>query len=107
MSVTNPNLQVSVAGQAINIQEVFEIDLRLDLNEPDMGSLILSNIQANRSAQLSQGAPVEVKADGKPIFKGELTGLEPQYDYGLPSRCTIRALNKMHRLSHGKKSRTF
>src|SRR5262249_1909505 len=50
---------------------------------------------------------LEVTAGGTAIFKGEITGLEPTYDHDLPSRVTVRALNRMHRLARGRKSRTF
>src|SRR5437016_2061568 len=107
MSFGTPNLTVKVNGTEIKISDVFEINIEKDYYQPDLCSVTVSNVRASRSATLVQGAPVEVLADGKPVFQGELTGLEPLYDYGLPSRCTIRALNKMHKLTHGKKSKTF
>src|SRR3954470_16241413 len=107
MSSGTPNLQVKIAGTEIKISDVFEINIEKDHYQPDLCSVTVSNVRASRSASLTQGASVVVSSDSGPIFQGELLGLEPLYDYGLPSRCTIRALNKMHKLTHGKKSRTF
>jgi len=107
MSFGTPKLTFMVGGSEIPIAEVFEIQIEKDHYQPDLCSVTVSNVRASRSASLTQGAPVVVSSDSGPIFQGELLGLEPLYDYGLPSRCTIRALNKMHKLTHGKKSRTF
>lgn len=53
------------------------------------------------------GDPVEVKL-GKgtaPIFKGEVTALEPGYQSTGGTTVTVRALDHMHRLGRGRKTR--
>ena len=109
MSAPDPNLQVKIDGKQVSISDVFEVDVHKDLNEPDMCSISISNVKGSMSGSLAQGAKIEVSAQGASpsLFTGEVTGLEPTFDYGLPSRCTIRALNLMHRLARGKKSKTF
>jgi phage protein D len=49
--------------------------------------------------------PVALKAEV--IFKGEVVGIEPVFDSGSESRVTLRAFNKLHRLTRGRKSRTY
>jgi phage protein D len=64
-------------------------------------------MKGEHSAKINDGDPMTITCKGIKLFDGEVTGLEPVYDHNLPSRITIRALNKMHRLTRGRKSRTF
>src|SRR5579883_3182147 len=102
-----PKLTVKLGGKAVDVQQVFEIVVDQDLDQPDMAAIVVSNVRGQQSASVRPGDALEVLADQTAIFKGEVTGLEPIYDHESPSRCTIRALNRMHRLARGKKSRTF
>ena len=55
----------------------------------------------------SIGDPVEAKLGkgGAPIFKGEITALEPGYQASGGTTITVRALDHMHRLGRGRKTR--
>src|SRR5262245_12216548 len=48
-------------------------------------------------------------APGTPaeVFKGEVVGIEPTFDAGGRSVVVVRGFNRLHRLTRGKKSRTF
>jgi Bacteriophage probable baseplate hub protein len=87
--------------------DVFEICADQDVDQPDMCSIALQNIKGEFSGKVKEQDPVKVVCEGKTLFDGEVTGLEPVFDHNLPSRLVVRALNKMHRLSRGRKSRTF
>jgi len=53
------------------------------------------------------GDPIECKLGkgGKVIFKGEITSLEPSYQVAGITSMTIRAMDHMHRLGRGRKTR--
>ena len=101
---------VNVAGKEIAADEVHDILVECDLDQPDMASVILSNASTRYSEQVNEGDDIEVKlgfvegAASNSVFKGEVTGVEPIYDSRGPARVVIRALNQLHRLTRGKKS---
>ncbi|HJY84303.1 MAG TPA: contractile injection system protein, VgrG/Pvc8 family [Candidatus Binatia bacterium] len=41
------------------------------------------------------------------LFKGEITGLEPDFPYGQPPTLTVRGYDRRHRLMRKRKTRTF
>jgi len=45
--------------------------------------------------------------DKQTVFKGELVGCEPAYKQGGESKMVLRAFNKLHRLTRGRKSKTY
>ena len=79
-----------------------------DLDQPDMATLTMQPGRAPLP-KLGDAMSVDlegVKASGM-IFKGEVVGIEPVWDTSGSSRVVIRAFNKLHRLTQGRKSRTF
>ena len=76
---TQPSLAVKLGGNAIKLTDLFEVTVDSDLDQPDMAAVVLSNIQGSHSSKIVLGDPLEVEAGGKPIFKGEVTGIEPIY----------------------------
>jgi uncharacterized protein len=84
-----------------------------DIDQPDMCTLTLQNTsEYNYSAQTNQGDSLEIKigdddAKAQFVFKGEVVGIEPVFDAGSESRVTLRAFNRLHRLTRGRKSRTY
>ena len=101
---------VNLGGKEIAADEVHDILVECDLDQPDMASVILSNASTRYSEQVNEGDDIEVKlgfvegASSNSVFKGEVTGVEPLYDSRAPARVVIRALNQLHRLTRGKKS---
>lgn len=79
----------------------------LDVDQPDMAVLTLSNQEMRVSNEVKLGDDVEVKFQGTSVFKGEVVGLEPQFKSRAPSLCVVRAFNRLHRLLRGRKTRTF
>src|SRR5688572_30715664 len=92
-----------------------------DLGQPDMCVVTLRNQTHGYNDKYKPGHSVEIKvaggsretADGTAsggkitVFKGELVGLEPSYRQGGESKMVLRAFNKLHRLTRGKKSKTY
>ena len=104
----NVKLEVTLGSVGkVPIGDVFEFTVDVDLNQPDMCSLVLVNIKGSYSAKVKNSDSLEIKGGGKTIFKGEVLGVEPTFDYGQPSRVHIRGLNAMHKLTRGRKSTTF
>jgi phage protein D len=110
MPSTHIDCTVKLGSDSITGDEVHDILVEADLDQPDHACVILSNASTRWSEKVSEGDDVEIKlgfADGQQsntVFKGEVTGIEPMYDSRQPARVIIRALNQMHRLTRGKKS---
>lgn len=103
----NETLTADVGGP-IPTDEIFEIVVIQDVDQPDMCFITCTNDQAKRTQSTNPKDPVVVSSKDGPIFKGEVIGFEPDYDHTQPARIQIRALNKMHLLARGgRKSQTF
>lgn len=63
-------------------------------------------LDLRRSRPPSIGDSLDI-AGGSNIFKGDIVGIEPVFDAGGQSRVTLRALNRLHRLTRGRKSKTY
>src|SRR5688500_3112192 len=62
------------------------------------------------SNSIAPGDAVEIKVtvdQEKQIFKGEVVSIEPSYKMEGGNRCVVRAYHKAHRMSRGRKSKTF
>jgi phage protein D len=111
MAQTNVNIKIKVAGQELAPTDVHDLSVEADLDQPDMAAVVVANKSSKYSEKINLGDDVVIEggfATGNneegTIFKGEVTGLEPMYDTKKPQRLVVRALNKLHLLSRGKKS---
>src|SRR5262249_33336444 len=110
---TNADIVVSIASNAVPKNDVHEIVVERDLDTPDMAAVVLSNEAVKYSETLTEGDDIEGKLglaggdQATTIFKGEITGIEPHYETSAKRRVTVRALNKLHALSRGKKSVSY
>lgn len=101
---------VKIGGKELNGEDVHDILVEADLDQPDHAVVTLANQTTKYSETVKEGDDLEVKlgfVDGEkqaPVFKGEVIGIEPIYDSRAPQRVLIRALNQLHRLTRGKKS---
>lgn len=104
---------VTINGGDVLPDDVHDLSVELDLDQPDMASVTISNQSTKWSEAINVGDPIEIKlgfvggAATASVFKGEVTGIEPIYDTRSPSRVTLRALNALHVLTRGKKSVTY
>jgi phage protein D len=107
---TNISCTVNFGGKAVTGDEVHDVLVEADLDQPDHACVVLSNGSTRWSEQVNEGDDIEIKlgfAEGSQVptvFKGEVTGIEPIYDSRSPARVVIRGLNQLHRLTRGKKS---
>ncbi len=107
------DVDVKFDGQEIPDTDIITFSVEKDLDQPDMAVITLRNdLGAHNNARM-HGQPVEIlvgAGDGSnklSLFKGEIIGIEPSYRAGGESKIVIRAFNKMHRMSRGKKSKTY
>jgi phage protein D len=115
------DFDIKVNGNEIPDGDVIAFAVDMDLNQPDMCVITLRNQNHGYNDKFKPGHSVEIQIGGdtrnsddggspgaKPtIFKGELVGLEPSYRQGGESKMVLRAFNKLHRLTRGKKSKTY
>ena len=115
------DFDILVNGTEIPDGNVIAWAVDQDLGQPDMCVITLRNQTHDYNDKFKPGHSVEVKVGGGSrktddgsnsgdkvtIFKGELVGLEPSYRQGGESKMVLRAFNKLHRLTRGKKSKTY
>lgn len=106
--------KVTINGEDCPKEAVAALVIEMDVDQPDMCTATLKNTNDKKYTQdLKMGDTVEVKitetGKGQPatVFKGEIAGLEPHYESGGETHCKLRAFSKLHRLSRGKKSKTY
>jgi len=80
-----------------------------DMFQPDMAAVTLSNQNDIYAGKFEIGQKLEIKVgeDSKSVFVGEVVGFEASFRGGEPTKLTVRALNKMHRLLRKRKSVTY
>src|SRR5512143_2038131 len=110
--IAQPTLTIN--GTEVTSESVASLVIEQDVDQPDMCTATVKNTNEKKyTDELKLGDTVEVKfaetGHGTPgsVFKGEIAGLEPTYEAGGETHCLVRAFSKLHRLSRGKKSKTF
>jgi phage protein D len=106
---------LKIDGNAVEAEEIFDLLVDLELDQPDMAAVTFSNQSKRWSEQVSEGSTFELSAGHTSdeaeasgvVFKGEVTGIEPIFQAQGASRVTFRALNALHKLSRGKKSVSY
>lgn len=115
------DFDIMVNGAEVPDGDVIAWAVDQDLGQPDMCVVTLRNQTHGYNDKYKPGHSVEIKvaggsretSDGSSsggkvtVFKGELVGLEPSYRQGGESKMVLRAFNKLHRLTRGKKSKTY
>jgi phage protein D/phage baseplate assembly protein gpV len=97
------------------MRDVFEVTVQNSLHLPDVATIVLNDptLKWIDDALLSPGKSIEIhgtaaptpnKSDG--IFDGEIVELEPEFGTKM-HRLTIRAFDRLHRLSRGRFVRSF
>ena len=97
------------------MRDVFEVTVQNSLHLPDVATIVLNDptLKWIDDALLSPGKSIEIQGTAAPtpnksdaIFDGEIVELEP--DFGTKMhRLTIRAFDRLHRLSRGRFVRSF
>ncbi len=106
---------VKVDGSDLSTEimnEVHAVTVDSDLNMPDMCVLSFHDEQLKFTDEgpFTLGKELEVSVlpeeggTSQSLFKGEVVGIEPEYNAGTQAGLTVRALNRLHRLNRDKKS---
>lgn len=120
--VSVPGFEVLVNGTALPVRaaaHVVEVSVEQDTELPDMFSLTIASSDeledefewVDDEKLFAVGNSVEVKmgyADQlTSIFKGEVTALEPSFGADRLPRLVARGYDRRHRLTRGRRTRTF
>jgi phage protein D len=109
---------VTLSGQLVTeefMKAVFDISVENSLHMPDAATIVLNDpgLKWIDDAGLAPGKTIEISASAaaagsvaKAIFDGEIVGLEPEFGHST-HKLTIRAFDRLHRLSRGRKVRSF
>ncbi len=121
-------LKISINGKAQDelVNDMLEVLVDTSLNMPSMFNLLIQdredpntgNYKYTDAEILKVGAAVkiEMSTDELPdqqgsvkgeLINGEITALEPVFSAGGPVMLRVRGYDKSHRLTRGKKTRTF
>jgi phage protein D len=113
-TVTSLNVVVTLGGAAVARTDVHDFLIEMDLDQPDMCAISLSNETVRHSEKVREGDDIEVKLglgnqpnDVKVVFSGEVVGVEPIFEARQPARVIVRGFNALHSLARGKKSVAF
>ena len=118
---TGVKFEVTIGGGPVETTDVMSVTVDHDLDLPAMCLITLKNPTNKFNAKFKPGDTVEVKLGGgtrradtgagegdtAPVFKGEVVGVEAQYKQGGEPKLSVRAFDKLHRLTRGKKSKTY
>jgi phage protein D len=118
MNMATIDFDVLVDATAIAADAVVGFVVDLDLDQPSMCLVTLRNSRHRYNDKFRLGMSVEAKVADIPrgpaagsakttVFKGELVGLEPSYTSAGESVFTLRAHDRLHRLTRGRKSKTY
>jgi phage protein D len=128
--------KVIIDGTEIDRKNIASFEVMKDIDQPDFASIVLSNfgddqtsggggsfdflmemISGNVSGQRFSVKPkggadlvVKMKQEGdseETVFEGQLTGFYPSFDTHLPVTVHVRGMNKMHKLTRERRTRTF
>jgi len=98
-----PRLQAVVGGATLPAARVASIVVDAGTSDVDAATV---TVDLGRAKPPSIGEALEVLG-GASLFKGEIVGIEPLFQGGGDSPVVIRALNRLHRLTRGRKSKTY
>lgn len=111
--------KVTVGGMDIDddmVTRLSEVEISLAFNMPGMFTLRFEDdelsILKDNKVELGDAVEISVPKNDENdtlevIFSGEITAIEPEYEYGLRTILNVRGYDFSHRLNHGTYIRTF
>jgi phage protein D len=108
-------LQAVIGGQTLSLGNVdsIEVDCSLGFLPIPVVCIAAVTLLGNKASEklppAGSALGVDATADDgtASIFKGEIVSVEPAFDSMGNATVVIRAFNRLHRLTRGRKSRTF
>lgn len=97
------------------MRDVFEVTVQNSLHLPDVATIVLNDptLKWIDDALFTPGKTVQVlgtaseqRSKSRPVFDGEIVELEPEFG-AKTHRLTIRAFDRLHRLTRGRFVRSF
>jgi phage protein D/phage baseplate assembly protein gpV len=114
MTATGEQVYISVDGKQLEVADGQMISAMVDqdLDQPDMCVLQLANgndWMAKNTFETGKELKLELQQgkDRQRMFIGEIVGVEPVYEEKNHVKLTVRAFDRVHRLTRSRKSRTF
>lgn len=116
-----PEVKVRVNGSDLSFDaasDIITVNVLEDVNAAGMFTLTVLNWDNKEMRvtwiddnQFKEGNAIEIdmgyRDHMKNIFKGEITGVEPQFSHDRPPTLTVRGYDRRHRLMAKRKTRTF
>lgn len=107
-----PNFELKIGGTTIKQEDGSQLENMVVEDHVDMvesAIIRLGGAEGQPDWNINIGDEVEIKTgEGNGyLFKGEVIGLEPSWGLDGLATLSIRALDKSHRLSRGRKTRFF
>lgn len=121
MVSTAPRVQqiaIKVNGTDVPVKlmdDLFEVEVETTLHLPSMFILRFydDELEWVDSGPFAVGAPVQIDIQEvltdtmKPVFKGEITAVEPEFTEGYTAMLTVRGYDRGHRLNRGSNTKVF
>jgi len=113
MPRTDAQVYVSLNGESVELAQGNLIEVQVDQTPdmPDSAEIVLADAP-RWTAELNLGDSLTVDLSGaegsrQTVFKGEVVGIEAIYKTNNRSEVIVRAFDRLHRLTRGRKSRTY
>ena len=101
-------LGVVVGGVTLRAGAVLSILADSDAVDVDSATAVIQILKATQSPEVLDDLVIDaVGGSVAPIFSGEIVGVEPLFETGGSTQVKVVALNRLHRLTRERKSRTF
>ncbi len=102
------NVKLMIQGKEIPTDHFTSFSIDRDIFQPDMAAIVLVNQESAYSAQtITNDVEVLVGSDEKSIYKGQITGLEPNYSGKGKTTILLRSHNAMHQMTRKRVSKTY
>jgi phage protein D len=99
--------EIKLNGKPVSTGNFHSFVVERDVNQPDMCAVVLANQGSFYTSQHKVTDTIEITVSDKPIYKGEVVGIEPQFKGGGKTTVLFRGMNKLHQLIRKRKSVTF
>ena len=100
---------VSIQSKAIDNHQMVTCTVTQDMGQPDMCAITLRNEDHSFSDLYQPGDAVQITAgsEKKVVFTGDVVAMHPEYKSNGRNVIIVRAFNKLHALTRGRKSITY